>query len=356
MVKIKNLVKFCCFLIITIFLINKLGRIFIQDNVNEDGSKQGPTYTSIGFYKLPKNTIDVLFMGDSTFLHGISPMEIWHETGIISYNNSANSARTYATYYLLEEALKYQNPKLIVIDPDTMFYKYKSFEPAQRQHINYFKNNLTKLKMVNDPNYDFSFEDKVSSFIPLLRYHSRWNELKISDLFKNTEDFSSYTKGLVMANTSIPSRNWENYMKQPNKNLTYENNSYEYLEKIYKICQQRNIELFILQIPDSVTWGISQSNLIKEYADLHNIKFLDLNKIDIGIDWQTDSKDGGMHMNILGTIKVSNYIASYLKDNFNLPDHRDDSEYESWNADYDKYIKTRNKYVEDTNNIIRQRQ
>ena len=250
---IKNFIKFCTFITLTIFLVNFTGKIFVLESVNDD-SKQGQTYTTLGYYKLPKNTIDVLFVGDSTILLGVSPMELWEQAGIVSYNYSSVSVRTYATYYLLEEALKTQNPKVVVIDPDTMFYKYQFDEPSQRAHINYFRNNYTKFKMVNDKNYEFTFEDKVSAFIPLLRYHDRWNELKVNDFTKVTKDYTSYTKGLTMYATVSPSPTANTYMNSPNDKITYQNNSYEYLEKIYNLCKEKGIELFILAIPDSREW------------------------------------------------------------------------------------------------------
>lgn len=348
---VKNFIKFCTFVALTFFLFVKAGDVFVVESVNK-GSKQGQTYTTLGFYELPKNSIDVLFMGDSTLLNGISPMELWNKAGIVAYNGSVYSTRTYATYYLLQEALKTQTPKVVVIDPDTMFYKYEFYEPLQRAHINYFKNNYTKLQMINDPNYDFTFEDKVSSFFPLLRYHDRWKEIGVKDFAKLTKDYTSYTKGLVMTSTVKPSSTGNTYMNKPNNKIKFENNSYEYLEKIYNLCKEKNIELFILEIPDSKDWGISQSNKIKEYSETRGIKFLDLNTIDIGINWNEDSKDGGAHMNILGALKVSDYLADYMMENFDLEDHRNDSKYASWHEDYKEYLKMRNDYIKLTKERI----
>lgn len=349
---VKNFIKFCTFITLTFFLIIKTGDVFVVESVNK-GSEQGQTYTTVGFYELPKNSIDVLFVGDSTLLNGISPMELWKKAGIVSYNNSVTSIRTYATYYLLQEALKTQTPKVVVIDPDTMFYKYNFYEPLQRAHINYFKNNYIKFQMINDPNYDLTFEDKVSAFFPLLRYHSRWKELKTKDFAKLTKDYTSYTKGLVMTSSVKPSTTGETYMNKSNDKIKFENNSYEYLEKIYNLCKEKNIELFILEIPDSKDWGISQSNKIKEYAESRGIKCLDLNTIDIGINWNEDSKDGGAHMNVLGALKVSEYLADYMVENFDLEDHRDDPKYAYWHEDYKVYEKMLKEYITATQKNIK---
>ena len=71
----------------------------------------------------------------------------------------------------------------------------------------------------------------------------------------------------------------------------------------------------------------------------NGIKFLELNCVDeIGIDWNTDTQDGGWHLNTNGAVKVSKYLANYLKENFNLTDKRENKDYQDWNQDLEKYL------------------
>lgn len=349
---VKNLFKFIIFVSITLFLIYKVGIIFVPETIS-NGGLQGQTITTKGYYELPSNSIDVLFLGDSTMLNAVSPMELWNNFGIVSYNYSVSSVRTYGTYYMLKDALKTQNPKLVVIDSDTMFYKYKFNEPHQRAHIDHLKNLFVKYELVNDENYPFSFMDKLSTYFPLLRYHSRWNELKLKDIKKLNKNYYSVTKGFVMASSVIPSENSEIYMDEYNENVNFENNSYEYLEKIYNYCTEKNILLMILQTPNSRDWGKTQSKLVKEFADSHNIKFLDFNTFEFGLNWNEDTKDGGAHLNVLGAIKLTNYLGGYLKNNFDLPDNRQNFYYTNWNNDYKLYEAELNKYITNANNNIK---
>ena len=43
------------------------------------------------------------------------------------------------------------------------------------------------------------------------------------------------------------------------------------------------------------------------------------------------------HMNLGGANKFSYYFADYLAENYNLPDHRNDSDYETWYEDYNTW-------------------
>ena len=44
-------------------------------------------------------------------------------------------------------------------------------------------------------------------------------------------------------------------------------------------------------------------------------------------------------MNYTGSLKNTKYLAKYLKENRDLPDHRNDKAYKSWNKYYKKYVK-----------------
>ena len=63
---------------------------------------------------------------------------------------------------------------------------------------------------------------------------------------------------------------------------------------------------------------------IRNYALKHRIHYL--NAIDyipeIGLDFQHDSYDGGLHMNIYGAEKLSDFLGKDLIKNYALPDHR----------------------------------
>lgn len=341
---ISNLIKFCLFTCLTIFLVLKVGIVFIPEtNVR---NIQGQTYTIKGYYKLKKNTIDVLFLGDSSMLRAISPMEMWKSDGITSYNYSVNSVRMYGTYYLLKDALKTQKPKVVVIDPVTVFYKWNNAEELQRISMDYLDNSLTKLEMINNPNFKNTFEDKVSYIFPLLRYHSRWNEMKINEIEKLTRDYTSATRGFVMSWAVKPNKSGNSYMEKLDQTKTFENNSEEYMLKINELCKKNGIKLLILGIQDTKVWGKQQTILIKEFAEKNDIDLLDLNTVDYGINWDEDTKDGGVHLNILGALKTTNYLTGYLKENYELEDHRDDKKYNDWNEDYQIYKKELDRFVQ----------
>lgn len=347
---IKNLIKFCTFITIAFFTILKLGEVFIPESIL--AKQQGNIYTIKGYYKLPKNSIDVLFLGDSSIQRAISPMEMWHNAGIASFNYSVTSLRTYGAYYLLKEALKTENPKLVVIDPATMFYHYAGNEALDRVPIDYLNNSKNKFNMINDDNYKMTFEDKVSLFFPIFRYHSRWQDITADSIQKLTKDYSSITRGFVMSYAINPNVNRDSYMKNYNNKVKFENNQDEYLKKIIDLCNSKNIKLMILSIPDTASWGKRQSELITKFANEKEVDILDLNVVsDLNLDWNTDTKDKGNHVNILGALKITDYVSKYIKNNYDIPDHRGDKNYSDWDDNFEKYKTIRDEYINKANLI-----
>lgn len=57
---------------------------------------------------------------------------------------------------------------------------------------------------------------------------------------------------------------------------------------------------------------------------------------ELDIDWDHDFYDS-KHMNYLGAEKFTNWMTAYLKDNYDLTDHRGDNEYQSWEDAYERY-------------------
>ena len=57
---------------------------------------------------------------------------------------------------------------------------------------------------------------------------------------------------------------------------------------------------------------------------------------ELGLDHTTDFYNK-THCNYLGAEKYTSYLASYLKDTYNLTDHRGDDTYQQWVDGYEDY-------------------
>ena len=76
---------------------------------------------------------------------------------------------------------------------------------------------------------------------------------------------------------------------------------------------------------------------VEKYLKEKEIPFLSFWDPDVaGIDCASDYRDFA-HYNIFGAMKVTRVLGNYLRDEYDLTDHRQDSDYESWNQDYQTF-------------------
>ena len=92
--------------------------------------------------------------------------------------------------------------------------------------------------------------------------------------------------------------------------------------------------------PSPVNYNYKKHNGLAAYAKEQKIPYLDLNlkQKELGIDWQMDTVDKGDHLNLTGARKVTRYLGNYLKENYELPDHREEQSYREWNAEADRFF------------------
>src|SRR5574344_1279692 len=134
-----------------------------------------------GYKNEQQNSLDVLFIGDSDIYNGISPMEIYEKYGITSYDFASSAASNLLMYYMLQEALKTQSPKVVIMD-ETSIFGYKEGETNTHRAMDLMPLDNVKLSLINDPDYHFNIGDKLTILFPVFRYHDRWNKINLTDL------------------------------------------------------------------------------------------------------------------------------------------------------------------------------
>lgn|SRR5574344_226185 len=329
----KNIIKVICFTIIFLITFVIVQKIILPVWPN--------TETMKGFYNEKKNSLDVMFIGDSNIYSDISPLEIYEKYGITSYDYAAPAISNMLTYYMFKEVIKYQTPKVVVMDVTSIFYG-KDQEASTRKPIDSMKLSQNKLDFITDPIYNFSLYDKFTFIAPFFRYHSRWNEVATSDITKLFKKYKSTTKGYIMNDSIKAATNSTSYMEDTGSDTDFSTDYMpEYVKKVNDLCNSMGIKLVVVSMPDTLEWNYGKHETMSEWSTENNITYIDYNLSlnDIGIDYSVDSYDSGEHLNISGATKMSSYIADYLHTNFDLPDHRTDTAYSSWNDDLVNYHK-----------------
>ena len=92
----------------------------------------------------------------------------------------------------------------------------------------------------------------------------------------------------------------------------------------------------LVSAPNPLYWNTAKHNAIQAWCDQNQVTYVDYNlKLDeLNLNWQEDYRDGGDHLNSMGAKKFIKALGQYLQENYNLSDHRNDSQYADWEEDY----------------------
>ena len=124
---------------------------------------------------------DVIFVGDCEVYENFSPITMWEDYGITSYIRGSAQQLIWQSYYLLEETLEYEKPEAVVFNVLSMKYDTPQKEAYNRMTLDGMKWSKSK---VDDIRASMMEDEEFADYVfPILRYHSRWQELT-SDDFK----------------------------------------------------------------------------------------------------------------------------------------------------------------------------
>lgn len=314
----KKTIKCVVFLAIFFVILCLLSKVFIPKNNTLEagiGRRKQPAY---GIFTEPENTIDVLVLGDSESFNSYIPLELWNEYGFTSYVCGTPAQRISNSLDYLKYSFKTQRPKIVILEANNLYTKN-----GYVRHI----------------------KDFFDKYLPIFEYHDRWKDMSIEDFYKSPE----YTeivndKGYRYSNKTriVKKSKRKNFMKKNDDLKKILGDNLKHLKQIKDYCDKNNAKLILYNSPAPANWNYAKHNGIEKVAKDLKIEYIDLNlKVDeLQIDWKKDSQERkGEHLNYNGAMKTTKYLGNYLKSSYELPDHRQDEKYKTWNEAYIKFQK-----------------
>lgn len=333
--KIVGIIKVVCFL--ALFLVCFMGAVKLfqrKDSVIK--------YTS--FFEQEED-FDVLFFGSSHAVNGIFPMELWEDYGIVSYNCGGHGHQLATTYWHMQNVLEYTMPKLIVLDIFGIHQDMK-YASAEQIHESFdvMPLSITKYKAVQDLFDDPSSEEyknRWAYFWDFNGYHTRWNDLK-------SEDFAYEINIEKGAESRIDVAVPIDYTIIGTDQVYAEDSiSQQYLCKIIEECQERGIEILLTHLPYPTESGYQEAaNMTYKVAERYGVPYIDFVHMNNVVEYTTDCYDKSSHLNPSGARKVTDYLGNYIKQNYNIPDRREDVAYAQWHEDYANYTQMKYENLE----------
>lgn len=283
---------------------------------------------------------------------GVSPLDLWHDYGIISYNLAMSGQTLALNYYSLKSAIKVSKPKVVVADVSYIFMEDQNAEGStarRHQLIDNMPWNRGKLDAVAGLVEPEEWQDYLFN---ISYYHERWKELTANDF----TSFKSLNKGCVLISCvkdgdgnfidaeerfkeMLPIIPKEEKMEIPVM-------AREYVEKIAELCKEEDIELVFVAYP-AYAWGKVNhgngdelqkmwnkfSDVVAEYGVnyinyMHEFERISFNPQEDLADWR--------HLSYTGAEKVTSDLGKFLVCEYDMEDRRNDISLREWESQWNK--------------------
>ncbi|MBO6136977.1 MAG: hypothetical protein J6O71_00030 [Lachnospiraceae bacterium] len=287
-----------------------------------------------GFYKEDKDSLDVVFIGASDMYNAFAPALAYKEFGFTSYPFAPPRNSVGAWQLQVDEIMRTQNPKLIVIEVNGALYTeedalvteenlrlFTDHMPPSRNKDEFIKKLVQK-------------KDRVNYYIPYLKYHGNITSLKEAARIMYERLCFEARGGLYMKGerTHFEIDYFEHEMwdtKNDDEELAVEPMHEAALRSMLEYSLE-NVDCpilfiraphYITQEEEISTQFFHRTNRVGNIVQDYGYDFINFDKLhdELGLDHKRDFHNAE-HLNINGQIKFTEYLGRLLVENYGLGD------------------------------------
>lgn len=327
---IKNIISFVVFMVLLVMLFSKITYLF-----RNTGSDR---LFMIGLQA--EGNLDVIYVGGSSAFTYFQPLKAWNDCGFTSYNYATNSQQSDGPEFYIKEALKTHDPALFIVEMrDFISYDPSVYEPALRNgadSMNWWSVNRWKY-IYSYLTYHPADEDTdvLSFYFDIAKYHTNLVNLSNQTAWEYSDNIERCAgKGFKWIDAYDRLSEPTDYMTDERVEIPQE--SEELLNRLLDYCDKQNLQVLFVVAPMKVSADqMGKYNTLKDMIETRGYKFLNANECydEMSFDFSTDVYNEN-HVNCFGAEKYTQFLEEYLVNNYDLPDHRGDIAYSSWDEDF----------------------
>lgn len=287
------------------------------------------------FYALPRNTLDIVFLGSSHSYCTFDPAIFNERLNISSFQLGMPLQHPDASYFTLREVLRYHMPQVVVMEVYWGVLR-DDFDINQiDEFFKVFRNEELKREFIRE----FPLNERVKFHLPFIHRqkdfltfanttilnfaYERWGLTRTIRRRPGREFYRSL--GYIYASYVMPE---DEYIEIKNSNITSGRNwsmsrvQRQYLIRMARLAQEHDVQIVFVTAPIS---NVSFSRLshyeyihrtIAELAQEVGVSYIDFNLINQQTPLFSNEvfRDHG-HLNHRGAVIASNYFATWLLDN-----------------------------------------
>lgn len=284
----------------------------------------------IMMHKQPANTIDVLLLGSSATHADFASAYAYEKYGFTSYPYSLDGATCAVWKPALQDALRTQRPKLVVVDVFGGGYDTELMETRSNQvytimtHVPFSEE---KIKMAREINRNTGKSSVASLLFPFIKYHSNVpsnlrnlkNRLKIEwsgpTPMRGIETHTRTRKLADVDEASFTSDTAE-----------LDSNAERIIREFIDYCRSEDLDVLFVKYPSVLTKNDPdemlvnlRANRILEIAEESGYHSLNMQPLfhELGLKERKDFYNHG-HVNVRGQQKITEFLGGYIQDEMGI--------------------------------------
>jgi len=345
-IKIARALKLIVFPVIAALLFMSLSYM-IRPNIN------GQKTRLMGFYAQPKNSLDMVYIGPSSVYRGWLSPYAFKNFGFTSYPLASAGQCPAMIKYLVKEALKYQHPKLFLIDLRSFKNNVDNCTEAQVRgtvdNMRYSWNRYEAVRAIDkirQNNAAYRAKDNIMYYLfDLVKYKSLWNTVNPSAwCYAKDDPFKGY---IFRDKEEVKKVKVDTTVSRMTKRMPIPDENKKVLLDLLDYCKSNKLQVLFTTVPYAVNseermLENDAKAIIKNYgyngADIFDGNALFENmKLNPNTDFYNE-----LHLGIQGAEKFTGYLGAYIQKKYQLPDRWDntvkDNIFNNWESSYNTWL------------------
>ena len=277
-------------------------------------------------HKEPENSIDVLLIGSSATYSGFASAYAYEKYGFTSYPYAIGGATCTMWKPALQDTLRTQKPKLVVVDVFGGGYETELIRTRCNQVytiMTHYPLSAEKVSMAKEIVRDIDRTSVASLLFPILRYHTNIapNIRKIKPRLRAEFYGPSPLKGIETRARDRKLANVDpaSFTDEP---AALDSTAERSIRDFIDYCRSRDIQVLFVKFPTVLTENDAdemlvnlRANRILEIAKESGYPTLNMQPLfhELGLKEKNDYYNHG-HTNVRGQKKVTDYLGGYIRD------------------------------------------
>ena len=288
-------------------------------------------------YHEKKGKLDAVYIGASNVYSYWQGTPAWEEYGITVITCSNPAQPVQAVKYYMREVRRIQPQALCIVNLNS-FMDLKMTPFRLHSSLDYLPYSLNKSALIQDLNAQMgdSFLDSLEYYFPIIRFHSRWNQLMPTDFYPDNQNVKG---GVNYERILTVTKNISRKYVTTDQEVKLGKRARAILKDLLDFCDSEKMRVLFILVPQARTEKqAGQFNYITRIVRERGYDILNLmeSNEEIGLDLRTDFFNE-RHTNIHGSLKYTSYLGQYLQDTYGFRDKRGEAAYKDWDEAAELY-------------------